>query len=280
MQLALQTYSLHLAFGRHPDCQTFPNKLTLAECFKKARRWGFAGVQLDPMHLDGSQPEYGKELKSQADREGLFLELGVHGFERTHVLRQLEFAEALGVRIIRIFDTVGLRPRDNAEIAKKLEFIRTEVESLLPSLEKKEMVLCWENHADYNTDEQLWVLGKVHHPCFRACIDLGNSMLFLESPLETVERLAPFAGSCHLKDYDRTGTTFGFKYFGTALGTGIIPLHDIMDILKSETQLTHLVYEQSIEPASTDQEEAVRNEEAVLLRSLDYARGELGLTIL
>ena len=279
MQLALQTYSLHLAFGRHPDCQSYPKKLTLAECFEKAREWGFAGVQLDPMHLDGCQPDYANAMKKQAESQGLFLELGVHGFERAHVLGQLDFAEALGVRTIRIFDTVGPRPKDNAEIAKKLDFIRREVEFLLSVLEKKEMVLCWENHADYNSDEQLWVLGKIDHPCFRACIDLGNSMLFLESPLETVERLAPFAGSCHLKDYARTGTTFGFKYFGTALGTGIIPLHDIMGILKSETQLTHLVYEQSIEPISANPEEAVRNEEQILLQSLEYAQNELDLKL-
>jgi sugar phosphate isomerase/epimerase len=279
MKLALQTYSLHLAFGRHPDCAHYPTKLTLEECLRKASAWGFAGVQIDPYHLNTNTVEYGRGLQRLAEQEGLFLELGCEGFASTHLRRQLRFAEALGARFIRVFDVVKPRPKDQEQIQHQLNFIGQEVESLITELEKMDITLGWENHADYTTSEQLLVLQRLNHPRFRACLDIGNSMIFLEQPLETVERLTPFVGGVHLKDYAATGITFGLKFCGTALGSGMIHLESVMEILKRETKLTHLVYEQSIEPASDNPAQAIQKEENILVQSLDYAQKHLGLEI-
>lgn len=277
--LALQTYSLHLAFGRHPDCQHYPDKLTLEDCLKKAKKWGFAGVQIDPMHLDNYTQEYARNLRRIAESEGLFLELGVEGFDRNRLREKLNFAETLGGRFIRIFEIVGPRPNDPKIIQQRLDSICREVEDVIPNLGQMDIVLGWENHADYPTSEQLQVLEKINHHNFRACIDIGNSMIFFEPPLETVERLLPFAGGVHFKDYARTGTTFGFKFYGTPLGTGVIPLKEITEILKNQTKLEHVIYEQSIEPKSSDPHESVQFEEQTLLQSVDYAANELGFVI-
>ena len=279
MKLALQTYSLHLAFGKHPDCQHYLDKITLPECLKKARDWGFAGVQIDPMHLAGSDENYARQIKKVADAEGLFLELGVQGFETSHLKKQIQFARWLNVQFIRVFDVVHSRPKEIKKVNQQLDFIQQEIEKIIPTLEAENIVLGWENHADYSTTEQLAVLKQIDHPNFRACIDIGNSMMFLESPVETVKKLIPFAGGVHLKDYAVTGTTFGLKFYGTALGTGIIPLKEILSILKQKTDLHHLVYEQSIEPISNDYREAISHEEKTLVQSLRFARDELGLEI-
>lgn len=279
LKLALQTYSLHLAFGKHPDCQHFPDKITLPACLKKARKWGFAGVQIDPMHLEGSDENYARQIKKIADECGLFLELGVQGFEASHVKQQIQLARWLNVHFIRIFDSVRPRPKDPKKIKQQLYFIQREVEKIVPLLEAENIVLGWENHADYSTVEQLLILKSIDHPNFRACIDIGNSMMFLEPPLETVKKLVPFAGGVHFKDYAITGTTFGLKFYGTALGDGVIPLKEIVNILENKTNLTHLVYEQSIEPISDDPRKAVLYEEQTLKRSLAYARQKLGIDI-
>lgn len=279
MHFALQTFSLHLAFGRHPDGLANPHKLTLEECLRKACAWGFAGVQIDPMHLLQHSLEYARSLSRLAKVEGLFLELGSAGFSREHIRQELNFADALGARFIRIFDEVAPRPLDSQIIQRKLDFIKGEIESVLPDLERSEITLGWENHADYSTTEQLQVLTQLNHQRFRACIDLGNSMMFLEPPVQTVERLAPFAGGVHFKDYAVTGTAFGLKFYGTALGTGVIPLRNIMQILRTRTDLHHVVYEQPIEPISIDPEESVLHEERTLVKSLRYARDELEIQI-
>lgn len=279
MKLALQTYSLHLAFGKHPDCQHFPVKITLPVCLKKAKKWGFAGVQIDPMHLEGADENYARQIKQIAEEEGLFLELGVQGFEASHLKNQLQLARWLTVHFIRVFDIVRLRPKDLKKVNQQLDFIQREVEKVIPILEAENIVLGWENHADYSTAEQLRILKKIDHPNFRACIDIGNSMMFLEPPMETVKQLTPFAAGVHLKDYAVVGTTFGLKFYGTALGNGIIPLKEILAILKQKANLDHLVYEQSIEPISNDYRKAVSHEEETLVQSLNFARSELGLEI-
>jgi len=279
LKLALQTYSLHLAFGKHPDCQHYPDKITLPACFKKARDWGFAGVQIDPMHIEQHDKNFVHQVRGIAEEEGLFLELGVQGFELNHLLKQIRFAQLLNVHFLRVFDIVRSRPKDIKKVNQQLDFIRREIEKIIPTLEAENIVLGWENHADYSTIEQLAVLKQIDHPNFRACIDIGNSMMFLEPPLETVKKLLPFAGGVHLKDYAVAGTTFGLKFYGTALGQGIIPLKEILSILKQKTDLSHLVYEQSIEPISNDYQEAVSHEQETLIQSLKFAHNELGLQI-
>lgn len=279
MKLALQTYSLHLAFGKHPDCQHYPDKITLSACLKKAREWGFAGVQIDPMHLEGSDEYYARQIKKIADEEWLFLELGVQGFEASHLEKQIQLARWLNVHFLRVFDVVHPRPKEIEKVNQQLYFIEREIEKIIPILETEKIVLGWENHADYSTAEQIRILKAIDHPNFRACIDIGNSMMFLEPPLETVTKLTPFAGGVHLKDYAVTGTTFGLKFYGTVLANGVIPLKEIINVLKSETNLTHLVYEQSIEPISDDPCKAVLHEEQILEKSLAYARDELGIEI-
>jgi sugar phosphate isomerase/epimerase len=279
LKLALQTYSLHLAFGKHPDCQHFPVKITLPECFKKAKKWGFAGVQIDPMHLEGLDENYARQIKQIADEEGLFLELGVQGFEASHLKIQLQLAQWLNVHFIRVFDTVRPRPKEIEKVNQQLDFIKREIKKIIPDIEAENIVLGWENHADYSTAEQLRILKQIDHPNFRACIDIGNSMMFLEPPLETVTKLAPFAGGVHFKDYAVTGTTYGLKFYGTALGKGVIPLKEIVSILKQKTDLHHLVYEQSIEPISNDYREAISHEQETLIQSLKFVRNQLGLEI-
>jgi sugar phosphate isomerase/epimerase len=279
LKLALQTYSLHLAFGKHPDCLHYPEKITLTECFKKAKAWGFAGVQIDPMHLERHDENFAQHVRGFAEDEGLFLELGVQGFESNHLSEQIRFAQWLNVHFLRVFDIVRPRPKDIKKLNQQLDFIRREIEKLIPTLEAENIVLGWENHADYSSTEQLTVLKEIDHPNFRACIDIGNSMMFLEPPLETVKKLIPFAGGVHLKDYAAIGTTFGLKFYGTALGNGIIPLKEILSILKQKTDLSHLVYEQSIEPITNDYREAISHEQETLVQSLKFARSELGLEI-
>ena len=279
MNLALQTYSLHLAFGEHHDCQHYPEKMSLTECLKKAKEWGFIGVQIDPTHLERYDNNFARHLKSLAEKEGLFLELGIQGFEYNHLLKQLRFAQWLNAHFLRVFDIVRPRPKDLKKVNQQLDFIQREMERIIPTLEAENIVLGWENHADYSTTEQLTVLKGIDHPNFRACIDIGNSMMFLEPPLETVKKLIPFAGGVHLKDYAVTGTTFGLKFYGTALGKGVIPLKEILSILKQKTNLDHLVYEQSIEPISNNYREAISHEKATLAQSLKFARSELGIEI-
>ena len=277
MRLGLQSFSLHLAFGLHPDCAHYPDKLSLESCLAKARAWGFSAVQIDPVHLTDRSPGYLERIRALADELGLVLELGILGFEVAALRGELEVASALGVRFVRTFDSICRRLSDPRQVEQRLGGITRSIEAVLPQLEERGIVLGWENHVDYTTSEQLGVLRQFESPYFRSCLDIGNVVAFREDPLEAARRLAPYAGGVHLKDYGVRASPSGVLFHGTPLGEGLLPLKAILDVLERETQLDHLVYEQSVPPVSEDPGESVRHEEEVLLKSLEYARRELNL---
>ena len=66
MRLGLQSFSLHLAFGLHPDCMHYPHKLSLEGCLAKARERGFAALQIDPIHLTDRSPAYLERIRALA----------------------------------------------------------------------------------------------------------------------------------------------------------------------------------------------------------------------
>jgi 3-oxoisoapionate decarboxylase len=281
MKLGLQTYSLHLAFGKHPDCKHHPEKLkiSLEDSIEKAAGWGFSTLQIDPVHLNNKSAAYGAKIAKLAKDRGITLELGIGGFHYDTLMEQLHIAEAMDADFVRIFADTGERDNTPESIKEALNYIARNVEKALPFLEQAKIVLGWENHGDFSTDEQISVLSKISHPQFRSCIDVGNAICFLEKPLETVEKLAPWAGGVHFKDYNVSSATFGIKFFGTALGTGILPLKEIVTIIRNRTQLDHLIYEQSIQPVSDNPEESIWFESRTIEKSIRYAVDYLNLEI-
>ena len=279
MRLGLQSFSLHLAFGLHPDCIHYPGKLSLEGCLAKARDWGFEAVQIDPLHLTDRSPGYLERIRARADELGLVLELGILGFELTTLRGELEVASALGARFVRTFDSICRRQADPRQVVQRLEGIGRSIEAVLPVLEERGIVLGWENHVDYTTSEQLGVLRQFQSPYVRSCLDIGNVVAFREDPLEAARRLAPYAGGVHLKDYGVSASPSGVLFHGTPLGEGLLPLKGILDVLERETALDYLVYEQSVPPISADPGESVRHEEEVLLKSPEYAERELHLEL-
>jgi sugar phosphate isomerase/epimerase len=279
LKLGLQTYSLHLAFGLHPDCRHYPDKLSLGECIDKAAGWGFTALQIDPVHLEDDSSSYGAMLKKRAEDAGIKLELGVGGFDAEHVLNKLRFAEAIDAEFIRIFADTGARETDKTTLEESKKYIEENVKKVLPELEKRGITLGWENHGDFSTDEQLAVLKNIDHPNFRSCLDIGNALVFIEQPMDTVKKLAAYAGGVHFKDYNVSSATFGVMFYGTALGSGFLPLKEITAYLQQHTDIEHLIYEQSIAPVSDDPVESKAYEEETVRKSIAYARNELGVEI-
>ena len=280
MRLGLQSFSLHLAFGLHPDCMHYPDKLSLEGCLAKAREWGFAAVQIDPIHLTDRSPGYLERIRALAHGLGLMLELGILGFDLAGLRPELEVASALGVRFVRVFDSICRRLNDPRQVEERLEGIARSIKAVLPELEERGIVLGWENHVDYTTTEQLGLLQRFENPYFRSCMDIGNVIAFREDPLESARRLASYAGGVHLKDYGVRASPSGVLFHGMPLGEGLLPLKGILEVLERETQIEHLVYEQSVPPINEDPGESVRHEEEVLVKSLKYAERELGLEVL
>ena len=93
--------------------------------------------------------------------------------------------------------------------------------------------LAVENHKDWRTDELVALLKKLDSDQIGACVDTGNSIALLEDPMETVEALAPWAFSTHLKDMGVEEYPDGFLLAEVPLGEGFLDLPKIVKTLRA-----------------------------------------------
>jgi sugar phosphate isomerase/epimerase len=60
--------------------------------------------------------------------------------------------------------------------------------------------LAIENHKDWTADEMAALMKEKASRWLGVCLDTGNNIALLDDPMATVEALAPYAISTHIKD--------------------------------------------------------------------------------
>jgi sugar phosphate isomerase/epimerase len=92
--------------------------------------------------------------------------------------------------------------------------------------------LAVENHKDQRLDERVALFKNLDNEFIGACLDTGNSFALLDDPYETIEQLAPFAFTVHLKDQALRAYQDGFLLGDVALGDGSFDLKRMVNGLK------------------------------------------------
>lgn len=99
--------------------------------------------------------------------------------------------------------------------------------------------LAIENHKDWRTSELVALLERLDSPSVGVCLDTGNSIALLEDPMETVEQLAPWAVSTHLKDMAVEEYEDGFLLSEVPLGKGFLDLPRIVSTIRKARPEIH-----------------------------------------
>lgn len=89
-----------------------------------------------------------------------------------------------------------------------------------------------ENHKDFQAAELADMLSKLSSGHVGACIDTGNSIALLEDPAMTVETLAPFVVTTHIKDMAVKETDDGFLLSEVPLGEGMLDLPRLLGTIE------------------------------------------------
>ncbi len=274
LKLGLFSYSYHLAFGAHEVFQP-EKKMELFEFIDHAKEIGFDGIMIDPMHLTSYEDSYLEKVVTYTNKLGLYMEYGTVGVTEKHLLEQLEIAKKLGSTILRTY--IGFNPLDpNINIQKEKETAINALNAVKSRAEELNIKIAIENHCDLKTDELILLIEKVNSPFVGVCVDLGNFLIHLENPVDSVKKLAPYIISTHFKDYAYSMENWGFKYFGVALGDGIIDLKAILAILVKESGLTQIMLEIPVEKELTEQT-TLKKKDDFVMRSAKYAREVLGI---
>lgn len=273
IKLGLFSYSYHLAFGKHDVFQ--PKEHLPMDIFRfidKVTALELDGIQIDPMHLERTDEEYLNKIAAYAGERNLYVEYGTTGIEANHLLEQLEIARRLGSPILRTY--IGFNPREVADVQQEIAYALSQLEQVKGYAEKYNIKIAIENHCDLTAKQLLELVQQADSPYIGVCVDLGNFMIHLENPTESVKLLAPYIYATHFKDYASEMMNWGFKTFGVPLGKGSIDLKAILEILVNESKLDRITLELPVEKEDTEAA-TLEKEDNCVKESVEYARNVL-----
>jgi sugar phosphate isomerase/epimerase len=196
---------------------------------------GAGGVQTPLGALDEASAA---RLRGRAEEHGMWLEGSVRlprdGGDIERFTAEVRTAKACGAAVVRTVLTEGRRYEifDSAATFRKAsERARQALLLTKPIIERHDIRLAVENHKDLESKALIELLKAVDSPQVGACVDTGNNLALLEPPLETVEALAPYSFSTHLKDIGVEEYADGFLMSEVPLGTGFLDLPRIVQLL-------------------------------------------------
>ena len=202
-------------------------------------RYPVSGVQLDLSQVPADDPAGLEAIRSAFETRGLDIELSIPSryFEtRETYARVAAIAASLGATKARVGLLYGRRYESFATYAEWQAFSarwRDTLVRLRPEFDRHPLQVGIENHKDWLAPELVALLRAIDSPRVGACLDFGNSLSLLEDPDETVELLAPYTVTTHLKDMAVAPTPDGFDMAEVPLGDGMLPLERYVGMVRA-----------------------------------------------
>ena len=207
--------------------------------FAAARRFQvvhFSGIRF----LGGLDAEHLKGVRARADELGLEIEIGMGSicptsgtFDRTagtvqeQIARLVDAAGSVRSPLIRAFlgnsaDRQGGIERHIDETLKVLKSVRSRVMD-------GRVKLAIENHAgDLQARELKMLVESAGHDFVGVCLDSGNPVWTLEDPHLTLDMLAPYVLTSHIRDSALWRTEDGVAVSWTRMGEGNMGMADFL----------------------------------------------------
>jgi sugar phosphate isomerase/epimerase len=197
---------------------------------------GAAGVQTS---LGARDEAYTAKLRARAEEHKMYLEgsarLPRDKGDVERFAAEVRTAKACGAAVVRTVLMNGRRYEvfdSDAAFRKAAEQARSSLLLAKPVVERHGIKLAVENHKDFDSKALVELIKAADSPNVGACIDTGNSLALLEPPQETVEALAPYAFTSHLKDVGVEEYADGFLMSEVPFGTGFVNLPSIIGVLR------------------------------------------------
>jgi sugar phosphate isomerase/epimerase len=93
------------------------------------------------------------------------------------------------------------------------------------------LLLAIEDHQDF-TSAELVELCETTAANVGVCLDTGNALSVGEDPVDFARAVAGCARHVHLKDYRVQWTSEGYRLIRCAIGDGVIPFGEIVEVFK------------------------------------------------
>ena len=247
---------------------------------------GAGGIQAA---LNSVEPTYLRRLRERAERAEMYIEAMAPMPRRgdsTAFARAAAAAREAGALCLRSA-CLGTRRyetfRTLAEWQEHAAASRTAIDDALRIAEREKMPLAIENHKDWTAAELADIMRAKSSEYLGVCLDTGNNMALLDDPMETVETLAPYAVSTHIKDMGVELYADGFLLAEMPLGEGMLDMRRVIAAIAKARPRTRMTLEMITRdplrvPCLTDTYWATFPERggAYLARTLRMVRGQSG----
>ena len=219
-----------------------PQARDALEFLEKCSALGAGGIQTQ---LNGDLAK----LRSRAEQLGMWIE-GMVSIPRNGDMaafeRSLIDSKAAGATVVRAAMLSGRRYETFSTLAEWKKWVDQSHEALrlaIPIVEKQKVILAIENHKDWTLDEMLRLLRTYSSDYLGVCLDFGNNIALLDDPMETLEALAPYARSTHVKDMGVKPYADGFLLSEVPLGMGLLDLPRMVSTLQKRSPTLHFSLE-------------------------------------
>jgi len=227
--------SYHLRGGADRRNQSESPLLDTLNFLNHCRELGAGGIQSRLSSFDNG---YVKRVRKLAEASGMWFEVSLRmpraAAELDEFKDQVRACRNAGVKVIRTVLSRGRRYEDvhSREAFEDLSESAWKTITLAePTLRKNGMRAAIENHKDWRAPEFETLLERLSSDYVGVTLDFGNNLSLLEDPIDTVEALAPYAFSCHLKDHALREYEDGFLLLDAPLGEGFMDLPRMVSTL-------------------------------------------------
>jgi sugar phosphate isomerase/epimerase len=255
----LQTASTAAVAAMSQATEPVPIKLGFDSYSIRAFQWKAiqlldyaAGLKLDTVQLsslgdyESLEPVYLARVKEHAARVGVEIDAGIgcicnsspaynkkEGEPAEYVTRGLRVAQAVGSHVLRCY----MGTRDNRRTALPLEAHIENTVKVLRAVRSQALDarvrIAVENHAGDMQARELKALIEAAGTDFvGACLDTGNPMWVVEDPLLTLETLAPYVATSHVRDSAVFEHPRGAAAQWVALGDGSVDFTRFVELYR------------------------------------------------
>jgi len=217
--LGFDTYSIRALQWKAPQLLDYADSLSLNT------------IQFSSLNdFESREPDYLSRIKDQAARLDISIEAGTGCIcpsslcfspdgppAQQRLLEGLRVAAALGSKCLRCY--MG-NIRDRLSIGRLMEDTVQVLRSVRCEALDLGMKIALENHADMQARELKALIEEAGPDYVGACLDTGNPVWVVEDPYLSLETLAPYAVTTHVRDSMVFETPRGAAFQWVNLGDG------------------------------------------------------------
>ena len=206
-------------------------------------------LKLDGVFLQDSTDPLTKDLShwaevgDQARQFGLHIETGIglvlpkdaedFNHSREQLLVGIARAKAVGSPLVRCLHAGDRAHLPAGSIDQHRETMVKLLRSVRSQVQDAGLKIAIENHKDLQAWEMRAVIEAAGREFVGSYLDTGNPVFVAESPLTTVEVLAPYALCLHLRDSVVYESPLGAMVQWVPLGQGVVDFKTIVRIVKA-----------------------------------------------